>query len=224
MNREQLAARIDHTLLGATATRDGVRKLCNEAVRYGTASVCVNPCHVALARECVSPESPVKICAVIGFPHGMTTPEVKAYETTQAIADGAEEVDMVLPVGAVKDRDYAAVSADISAVVAAARKAPHPVVVKVILETCFLEDEEKVAAAELVKKAGADFVKTSTGFGTSGATAEDVALLRRTVGPEMGVKAAGGIRDTATALAMLEAGASRIGASRTVDILNGLDA
>lgn len=222
MRREELAKLIDHTLLGPTATRDGVRRLCEEGIRYGVASVCVNPCHVPLACE-LTAETPVKVCAVIGFPHGMTTAEVKGFEAEKSIAAGAEELDMVLNVAALKEGDYEAVLADIRAVCSAARKAPGKVLVKVILETSLLEEGEKVAGAILAKAGGADFVKTSTGFGPSGATVEDVALLRRTVGEGMGVKAAGGIRDYKTAIAMIEAGASRIGASRTTTILEGAE-
>jgi len=213
---------IDHTLLGPTATREGVKKLCEEANRYGVASVCVNPCHVSLARE-LTVDSPVKVCAVIGFPHGMTTAEVKGFEAEKVIAVGAEELDMVINVAALKEGDYEAVLADIRSVCAAARKAPADVLVKVIIEAALLEEEEKIAGAILAVAGGADFVKTSTGFGPGGATIEDVALLKKTVGDRIGVKAAGGIRDAATAIAMIEAGASRIGASRTASILEGLD-
>jgi len=223
MDRMELAKRIDHTLLGPTATRAAVRTLCDEAIRYGVASACVNPCHVALVRDCLK-DSDVKTCAVIGFPHGMSTSETKAFEAQKAIADGADELDMVINVAALKEGDYAAVSDDIRAVCAAAAKAPRPVSVKVILEMALLTQEEKIAGATLAKAAGGDFVKTSTGFGPSGATVEDVALLRATVGEEIGVKAAGGIRDAQTALAMIEAGANRIGASRTAAILDGLGA
>ncbi|MCX6093979.1 MAG: deoxyribose-phosphate aldolase [Candidatus Bipolaricaulota bacterium] len=221
MNRRELASRIDHTLLGPTASRDGVRKLCAEAVRYGTASVCVSPCHAALAKELLH-GSAVKLCVVIGFPHGATTAAAKRCEADEAIALGADELDMVIRVDALKEGDEKTVSDDIRAVCAAARKAPREVLVKTILETCLLSEEEKTAGARIAKEAGADYVKTSTGFSTGGATAADVALLRRVVGPEMGVKASGGIRDTKSALEMIAAGASRIGASRTVDIVEGV--
>ena len=220
MRKKELAKMIDHTLLGPTAARDGVKQLCSEAVRYGFYSVCVNPCHVRLARE-LTADSPVKVCAVIGFPHGMTTAEVKGFEAQKAIAAGADELDMVINVAALKEGNYEAVLADIRAVCDAARKAPGKVLVKVILETALLDEQEKIAGAILAKAGGADFVKTSTGFGPGGATVEDVALLRRTVGEEMGVKAAGGIRDYETAVRMIEAGASRIGASRSVEIIAG---
>ena len=222
LNRNELAKRIDHTLLGPTAAKDGVKKLCQEAVQYGVASVCVNPSHAALAKSYLA-DSQVLLCVVIGFPHGMSIQEAKAFEAQKAIAAGADELDMVINVAALKERDFALVEDDIRAVCAAAEKAPRPVSVKVIIETAFLTEEEKVAGAILAKSAGAQFVKTSTGFGPAGATIEDVALLRKTVGDEMGVKAAGGIRDAATAQAMIDAGASRIGASRTVEILDSIE-
>jgi len=222
LTRKEMAKRIDHTLLGQTATRDGVRRLCEEAIQYGTASVCVNPCHAELAKSCLG-DSNVLLCVVIGFPHGMSTGEMKAFEAQKAIAAGADELDMVINVAALKEGDYPTAEADIRAVCAAAAKAPRPVTVKVILETAQLTDEEKIAGAILTKSAGAQFVKTSTGFGPGGATAADVALLRKTVGDNMGVKAAGGIRDAAAAQAMIDAGASRIGASRTVEILSSIE-
>jgi len=222
MQRAELAKRIDHTLLGPIATKEAVRQLCEEAIQYGVAAACVNPCHVGLVRDYLE-GSEVKTCAVIGFPHGMTTSEAKAFEAQKAIAAGADELDMVINVAALKEGDYALVLDDIRGVCAAAEKASHPVLVKVILEAALLTDKEKVAGATLAKAAGARYVKTSTGFGPGGATVEDVALLRETVGAAMGVKAAGGIRDAATALAMIEAGADRIGASRTAAILDGLD-
>jgi len=222
MERTELAKRIDHTLLGPTATRENVRRICEEAIEYGVASVCVNPCHVGLVRDCLG-DQPVKTCAVIGFPHGMSTCETKAFEAQKAIAAGADELDMVINVAALKEGDYARVIEDIRGVCLAAQKSPREAIVKVILEMALLSNEEKVAGATLTKAAGADFVKTSTGFGPGGATVEDVALLRATVGPDMGVKAAGGIRDAETAIAMVEAGADRIGASQTIAILEGLD-
>ena len=222
MKRSELAATIDHTLLGPMATRAGVERLCAEAIQLGVAAACVDLRYARTAREKLAGSS-VHLCVVIGFPHGMTASTVKAFEAEQAIAEGADELDMVIPVGALKERDLAGLRADIAAVCAVARRAGRPVAVKVILETCLLTDEEKTLAAREAVAAGADFVKTSTGFGSAGATAADVALLRRAVGPGIGVKAAGGIRDTATALAMIAAGATRIGASRTADILAGLD-
>ncbi len=218
MRRKELAKMIDHTLLGPTATTAGVRKLCAEAIRYGFYAVCVNPCHVELAYSLVK-DSSVKVAAVIGFPHGMSTSEVKGFEAQKAIAAGASELDMVINIAALKEGDYATVLSDIRAVCDAARKAPTNILVKVILETALLEEQEKVAGAILAKAGGADFVKTSTGFGPGGATVEDVSLLRRTVGDKMGVKAAGGIHDYATAVKMIEAGATRIGASHSLDII-----
>jgi deoxyribose-phosphate aldolase len=226
MNRAELAAYIDHTLLGPTATRAGVERLCDEAIGFGAAAVCVDLRHAETARQKLA-GSGVRLCVVVGFPHGMTSSRVKAFETEQAVAAGADEVDMVIPVGALKERDLDAVRADVAAVCdaahRAAKQAKRPIHVKAILETCLLTDEEKAMGAREAVAGGADFVKTSTGFSSAGATTSDVALLRRTVGPSVGVKAAGGIRDTATALAMIAAGATRIGASRTADILAGLD-
>jgi len=222
MRRSELAKRIDHTLLGPTASREGVLKLCEEAVRLETASVCVSPCHARIASDAIA-GTPVKLCIVIGFPHGMTTAATKAAEAREAVGSGADELDMVINVGALKDGDYEAVRADIRGVCDVARDAGRPVAVKVILETALLTNEEKETAARLAKEVGADFVKTSTGYGPGGATVEDVALLHETVGATMGVKASGGIRDYASAVAMIEAGASRIGASRTVDILEGAE-
>ena len=220
MNKRELAKMIDHTLLGPTASTEGARKLCTEAKEYGFASVCVNPCHAALAKELLDGSEP-KVCVVIGFPHGMSTSEVKGFEAQKAIADGADELDMVINVAALKAGDYRTVSEDIRAVCAAAEKAPREALVKVILETALLDDTEKRAGAILAKAAGADFVKTSTGFASGGATVDDVSLLRETVGPDMGVKAAGGIHTYEEALAMIDAGATRIGASRSVAIVEG---
>jgi len=222
LSRSELAKRIDHTLLGQTATKEGIKTLCEQAVQYGVASVCVNPCHAALAKGYLA-DSDVLLCVVIGFPHGMSVKETKAFEAQKAIASGADELDMVINVAALKEGDFALVEDDIRGVCATAEKAPKPVSVKVIIEAALLTDEEKVAAAILAKSAGAQFVKTSTGFAAGGATIEDVTLLRKTVGEGMGVKAAGGIRDAATAQAMVEAGASRLGASRTVEILDSIE-
>ena len=209
--------------LGPAADAEAVKRLCEEAIQFGVASACVNPCHVELVQASLQ-DSDVKVCAVVGFPHGMSTSETKAFEAQKAIAAGADELDMVINVGALKEGNYAFVSEDIHAVCVAAEKAPRPVSVKVILEMALLTEEEKVAGATLAKAAGADYVKTSTGFGPGGATVEDVALLRATVGEGIGVKAAGGIRDAETALAMIAAGANRIGASRTGAILEGVEA
>ncbi|MBM3269604.1 MAG: deoxyribose-phosphate aldolase [Candidatus Sericytochromatia bacterium] len=211
---------IDHTLLKADATEAEVRKLCEEARQYQFMSVCVNPSWVALAAKLLS-GSGVKVCTVIGFPLGATDTATKEFETAEAVHNGADEVDMVVNVGALKSKNYQVVEDDIRAVVDAARKARKDVVTKVILETALLTDEEKVVGCALSKSAGADFVKTSTGFSTGGATVKDIALMRATVGPELGVKASGGVRDTKTAQALVAAGATRIGASASVAIVKG---
>lgn len=212
-----LAGMIDHTLLRADATRSEITKLTEEAKKYEFASVCVNPTWVAYSAEQLS-GTQVKVCTVIGFPLGATITTVKAFEAKEAIANGAAEVDMVINIGALKDGNDDFVEKDIKAVVdAAAGKA----LVKVIIETCLLSDEEKVRACELSVKAGADFVKTSTGFSTGGATPEDVALMRKTVGDKVGVKASGGVRSLEDMKQMIEAGATRIGASSGVKIMEG---
>jgi deoxyribose-phosphate aldolase len=212
-----LSSLIDHTLLKPDATRDEIEKLCREAAQFCFASVCVNPNWVPLCREILR-GSGVKVCTVVGFPLGAHAPDVKAYEARRAVEQGAEEVDMVINIGALKSRDYALVENDIRGVVQAVGK---DTVVKVILETSLLTRDEKVMGASLAKAAGADFVKTSTGFAGGGATVEDVKLLRDTVGPDIGVKASGGIRTKADAEAMVEAGATRIGASAGVKIVRG---
>lgn len=199
---------IDHTNLKAVATYDDILKLCNEANQYHFASVCVNPSNVSLAHRLLT-DSDVLTCTVVGFPLGATPSEVKAYETTKAIVDGADEIDMVINIGMAKAHNWDYVYEDIKAVVDAA----HGVLVKVIIECCYLTDEEKVEACKAAVRAHADFVKTSTGFGTSGATVEDVKLMRKTVGDACKVKAAGGIRDKQTFEAMIAAGADRIGCS-----------
>jgi deoxyribose-phosphate aldolase len=212
---KSLARRIDHTLLKPDATRDQIEKLCEEARQHGFATVCVNPCWVELCAHLLAGSETV-VCTVAGFPLGANPPEVKAYEAARAVADGAAEVDMVMNVGALKSRDHRLVARDIAGVV----DASHPGArVKVIIEAALLTDDEKVKACVLARAAGADYVKTSTGFGPGGATAADVALMRRVVGPGMGVKAAGGVRDLTSAKAMLEAGADRIGASVGVKIV-----
>lgn len=208
------ASFFDHTLLKPDASPRQIEALCQEALTLGAASVCVNPCYVPLAAQLLS-GSAVRVCTVIGFPLGATTSAQKAYEAASAQAAGAQEVDMVLNVGYLKAGDLAAVRADIAQV----RSAVQDATLKVILETCLLTQEGIVTACRLAQAAGADFVKTSTGFSTAGATAEDVALMRRTVGPDMGVKAAGGIRTLADALRMLEAGANRLGCSASVTIV-----
>ncbi|MET3942037.1 deoxyribose-phosphate aldolase [Paenibacillus sp. PvP094] len=217
MTTAQLAKMIDHTLLRADATQSEINQLTEEAKQYQFASVCVNPGWVSYAAEQLQ-GSGVDICTVIGFPLGASTSETKAFETTDAIAKGATEVDMVINISALKDGKDEYVEQDIRAVVeAAAGKA----LVKVIIETCLLTDEEKVRACQAAVRAGADFVKTSTGFSTGGATPEDIALMRRTVGPDMGVKASGGVRSLEDMQKMIEAGATRIGASSGVKIMQG---
>lgn len=206
---------IDHTLLKPESTEEQVKKICSEAKKYEFASVCVNPYYASLVSSELKGTG-VKTCVVIGFPLGANTKEVKAFETKQAIENGANEVDMVINIGALKDKKYDVVKEDIKAVVEAAKGKAH---VKVIIETCLLTDDEKVKACELSKEAGADFVKTSTGFSTGGAKAQDVALMRKTVGEDLGVKASGGIRDYKTCMEMIEAGASRIGASAGIKIV-----
>ncbi len=214
---EGIARMIDHTLLKPEATAQQIVQLCAEAREYRFASVCINPWYVRLAADLLSDVEEVEVCTVVGFPLGATLPEVKAYETLTAIADGATEIDMVINIGALKSRRFDAVARDIHAVVEAAH--PAGAIVKVIIEAALLTDEEKVAACLLAKQAGADFVKTSTGFGPGGATVEDVALMRAVVGDELGVKAAGGIRSYEAAQAMIAAGANRIGASAGVKIV-----
>ena len=206
----------DHTILKADATEAAVAKICAEAKEYNFMSVCVNTYYTAFVAEQLK-DSDVKVCTVVGFPLGQMSTKAKALETKCAIEDGADEIDMVLNVAALKDGKYDVVLEDIKAVKAACGKA----LLKVILETCLLTKEEIVKACELSVEAGADFVKTSTGFSTGGATAEDIALMRKTVGPDIGVKASGGVRDSKGAIAMVEAGANRIGASATIAILSG---
>lgn len=217
MDKRQIAGMIDHTILKPEATEKEIKVLCKEAIEYNFASVCVNPSMVSLAANIVE-GSPVKVCTVIGFPLGATTTAVKTFETEETIKAGATEVDMVINVGKLKERDLEYVKNDIKAVVEAAR---GKALTKVIIETCLLTDEEKVIACQLSREAGADFVKTSTGFSTGGATAADIKLMRDIVGSEMGVKASGGIRSREDALAMIEKGATRIGASASIAICEG---
>ena len=216
LKKDEIARFIDHTLLKPEATPAQIERLCDEARRYGFAAVCVNPVYVRLAAERLQ-GAEVAVCSVVGFPLGATTTAAKVYEARQALADGASELDMVIHVGALKAGDYERVQEDIAAVADVCHKGGA--LLKVIIETALLDDAEKVAACRLAQAAGADFVKTSTGFAGGGATAEDVRLMRQTVGPRMGVKAAGGIRSYADALAMIEAGANRIGASAGVRIV-----
>jgi len=211
-----IAKYIDHTILKPEATVEDVKKLCKEAREYNFASVCVNGCYAAL----VSTElagSDVKTCVVVGFPLGAMTKEAKAFETTDAINNGANEIDMVINVGVLKDKNYDLLKEEIEAVVNAAK---GKAIVKVIIETCLLTDQEKIKVCQISKEAKADFVKTSTGFSSGGATKEDIALMRKTVGPDLGVKASGGVRDYKTAMDMINAGASRIGASAGIAIVS----
>ncbi|MEE9578758.1 MAG: deoxyribose-phosphate aldolase [Gemmatimonadota bacterium] len=211
---------IDHTLLRPDATHDEIAQLCYEARKHGFASVCVNPSHVKLCADLLK-GSDVLTCTVVGFPLGATSTEAKTFEAQKAVRDGAKEVDMVINVGALKSRDYELVEHDIASVATAVHAGGA--ILKVIVEAALLTDDEKVAASQLAKVAGADFVKTSTGFGPGGATAEDVSLMRRVVGPKIGVKASGGIRTRADVQKMVEAGATRIGASASVKIVEGTD-
>ncbi|AKO94192.1 MULTISPECIES: deoxyribose-phosphate aldolase [Priestia] len=216
---KEIAKMIDHTLLKADAKKEEIEKLCEEAKEHHFASVCVNPTWVSLSSSLLE-GTDVKVCTVIGFPLGANTPEVKAFEAQNAISNGATEVDMVINIGALKDGNDQEVKRDIQAVVEASKG----VLVKVIIETCLLTEDEKIRACKLAVEAGADYVKTSTGFSTGGATVEDVALMRKTVGPDVGVKASGGVRNAEGAKAVIEAGATRIGASSGIAIVNGYTA
>ena len=219
--RIDIAKYIDHTNLKPYTTRDDIVRLCDEAIKYNFYAVCVNPYRVKLAKNYLREKNAdVKVASVIGFPLGATPTEVKVFEAKKALEDGADELDMVMNIGALKDGDYEYVKNDIAGVVKVAHG--RGAKVKVIIETCYLTEEEKVKACELAKEAGADFVKTSTGFGTGGATVEDVRLMRKVVGQGMGVKAAGGIRTYEQALAMIKAGANRIGTSSGVKIVEGV--
>ena len=206
---------IDHTALKPNTNKKSILKLIAEAKTYDFASVCVNPCWVELAHQELK-NTDVKVCTVIGFPLGANTTEVKVFETKDAIEKGAQEIDMVINIAMLKDKEYDYVENEIHQIVEAAK---DKAIVKVIIETCLLTDEEKIKACELSQKAGADFVKTSTGFSTGGATVHDIALMRKTVGTDMGVKASGGVHTHEEALAMIEAGANRIGASAGVKLL-----
>ena len=213
-----LARMIDHTLLKPEATKDQVIKLCGEAKKYNFASVCVNPCYASLCAKLLRDTS-VKVCTVIGFPLGATSTASKAFEAEQALRDGAKEIDMVINVGMLKSGEYEYVENDIFAVVTTSRR--YGALTKVILETALLTDEEKIKGCLLAKQAGADFIKTSTGFSKGGATVGDIALMRKVVGTSMGVKASGGVRTREEALAMVASGADRIGASASVKIVGG---
>ncbi len=213
-----LAGMIDHTLLKPDATPDQIAQLCYEARKYEFASVCVNPAHVKLCADLLR-GAEAKVCTVIGFPLGASAPEVKVFETKTALDDGATEIDMVINIGALKGQDHTMVARDIQGVVEAGHRAGA--LVKVIIETALLNEEEKVTACLLAKEAGADYVKTSTGFSGGGATVEDIALMRRIVGPTMGVKASGGVRSREDAENLVKAGATRLGASAGVKIVQG---
>lgn len=221
MNKQELAKYIDHTILKPEAQEAAIVKLCEEASQYSFASVCVNPCYVPLCVEKLK-DSGVDVCTVIGFPLGANATQIKAKEAALATSQGATELDMVINVGALKDGKEDYVEQDIKAVVSAVAEINPKALVKVIIETCLLTDAEKKTACQLSKKAGAHFVKTSTGFSKGGATVEDIALMRATVGPDMGVKASGGIKNYDHTIAMIEAGASRIGASAGVAIVDSL--
>jgi len=218
ITKEQLAKLIDHTLLKPDITKGAVIQLCEEAKKYGFWAVCVNPTYISLATD-VLRGTDVKVCSVIGFPLGANTPEVKALEAERAVNDGASEIDMVINIGALKSHDYILVKRDILKVVERARARQKDTIVKVIIETGLLTEDEKVLACKLVKDAGADFVKTSTGFNASGATVHDVELLKNIIGPNLGVKASGGIRTYHEAIKLIEAGADRIGTSSGVEII-----
>jgi deoxyribose-phosphate aldolase len=218
ITKQQLASMIDHSLLRPNATLEELKRVCREAIDYKFKAVCINPIFVEEAASLLK-ETEVLVCSVVGFPFGAHTPGAKAFETGEVIRLGAQEVDMVIRVGALKDKKDREVVGDIRAVVEAARGCP----VKVILETCFLTDEEKIRGCGLVLEAGASFVKTSTGFASGGATVEDVKLMRRMVGNSFGVKAAGGIRTLEDALNMIEAGANRLGTSGSVAIIQKFD-
>lgn len=213
-----IARYIDHTNLKPYATKEDIIKLCEEAKEHNFYAVCVNPYRVKLAKEQLK-ETDIKVASVIGFPLGATPTEVKVFEAKKALEDGADELDMVINIGALKDKDYEYVKKDIAEVVKVAHE--KGAIVKVIIETCYLTDEEKEIACKLAMEAGADFVKTSTGFGSGGATVEDVRLMKKVVGDKLGVKAAGGIRTYEKAIAMIEAGANRIGTSSGVKIVEG---
>ena len=210
-----LAPYIDHTALRPETTADQIRTLCEEAVRCGFASVCINPCWVPFAADLLG-GCRVPVCSVVGFPLGATTPTAKAFETREAVRSGASEIDMVINIGKLKGKNYRAVADDIRAVVDGSGAAQ----VKVILETALLTDEEKIVASAICREAAADFVKTSTGFSTAGATVEDIVLIRRTIGQDMRIKAAGGIRTRAAARALISAGADRLGASASVKMVS----
>ena len=215
----EMAQYIDHTLLKPDASTEALDQLCEEAVQYGFKAVCVNSGRVAYVAEKLK-GTEIAVCAVVGFPLGAMHSRVKVFEARKSVQFGAQELDMVLNIGALKAGDLNTVGEEILAV---RYEAKHPTLLKVIIETCLLSEAEKITACEIARKAGADFVKTSTGFSTGGATVDDVALMRKAVGPDMGVKASGGIKDFETAAAMIAAGATRIGAGAGVEIVSGAD-
>lgn len=216
MTKNELARMIDHTVLKADTKEEKIEEICKEALQYNFASVCINPCNIESAAKLLK-GSEVKVCTVIGFPLGANTTAAKAFETKDAIEKGASEVDMVINIGKIRDKDYDYVKKDIEAVV---KEAKGKALTKVIIETCLLTDEEKIMACKLAKEAGADFVKTSTGFSTGGATVADIKIMREAVGENLGVKASGGVRTYEDSIAIINAGATRIGASASIDIIN----
>jgi len=220
ITKEKMASLIDQTLLKPDATKNDIRRLCQEAMNYGFWSVCVNPSYISLAATILR-DTEVKICSVVGFPLGANTPEVKALEAEKALRDGANEIDMVINLGALKSGDYELVKRDITYVVKQGIRFQRDTIVKVIIETGLLSDNEKALACQVVKESGANFVKTSTGINTRGATVQDVKFIRKIVGPEFGVKASGGIRTYGEAVKLIEAGANRIGTSSGISIIKG---
>jgi deoxyribose-phosphate aldolase len=219
ITKQDLAKIIDHTLVKPYATKNEVIQVCEEAKKYGFGAVCVNPFYVKLAANTLK-GTDIKVCSTVGFPFGSNSLETKALEAKKAIEDGAKELDMVMNIGALKSKDYEFVKQDIEAVVGIARK--FNVIVKVIIECCYLTNEEKIRACLIAKEAKADYIKSSTGFGPSGAKVNDIKLIKRVVGESMGIKAAGGIRTVSQALKMIKAGATRIGTSAGVQIIEGL--
>ena len=213
MNKNEILSYVDHTLLAQGATWEEIKQICIDGIKYGCASVCIPPSFVKAAKAYTGDK--IKICTVIGFPNGYNTTKVKCFEASDAVKNGADEIDMVINIGFLKDKKYDELLNEINEI----KKACDGRLLKVIIETCLLSEEEIITSCLYAKKAGADFVKTSTGFGTAGANIEDISLMRRTVGPKMGVKASGGIRDRNAAIAMLEAGANRIGASKVLALL-----
>ena len=218
MDREKILSTVDHTLLTVTCTWEEIKKICDEGMKYKTASVCIPPSYVKRAKEYVGDK--LAICTVIGFPNGYMTKAVKAFETKDALENGADEIDMVINLGMVKDKQYDLVEDEIRTL----KEVCGSKILKVIIETCYLTEEEKIKMCEVVTKAGADFIKTSTGFGTNGATKEDLELFAKYVGPDVKIKAAGGVKDLETAEEFINIGASRLGTSRIIKIFNNEEA